>query len=115
SSLLGPSAALILNAAKHMAGISHPVKLIPQQMIEPIQRTKVSFLHGHNPRLHTDEVLVALSMLSIQDDNCRRALETLPLFEGCQVHSTVMLSEVDQKIFKKLGVGLTCDPVHKSK
>ena len=115
SSLLGPSAALILNAAKHMAGIPHPVKLIPQQMIEPIQRTKVSFLHGHNPRLHTDEVLVALSMLSIQDDNCRRALETLPLFEGCQVHSTVMLSEVDQKIFKKLGVGLTCDPVHKSK
>ncbi len=114
SPLLGPSAALILNAAKHLAGIDHSVKLIPQEMIEPIQRTKVTFLHGHNPRLHTDEVLVALSMLSKDDENCRRALETLPLFEGCQVHCTVMLSEVDRKVFKKLGVGLTCDPVKKN-
>ncbi|MGN1221106.1 MAG: DUF1846 domain-containing protein [Candidatus Cryptobacteroides sp.] len=113
SSLLGPSAALILNAAKHLAGIPHDVKLIPEEMIEPIQRMKVSFLHGHNPRLHTDEVLVALSMLSIKDENCRRALEQLPKFDGCQVHSTVMLSEVDRKIFRKLGVGLTCDPVRK--
>ena len=112
--LLGPSAALILNAAKHLAGIDHNVQLIPQEMIEPIQRTKVTFLHGHNPRLHTDEVLVALSLLSIKDENCRRALETLPQFECCQVHSTVMLSEVDRKIFKKLGVGLTCDPVKKN-
>ncbi|MGM9813227.1 MAG: DUF1846 domain-containing protein [Muribaculaceae bacterium] len=111
SSLLGPSAALLLNAAKHLAGIAHEVKLIPQTMIEPIQRTKVDFLHGHNPRLHTDEVLVALSMLSITDENCRLALEQLPKFEGCQVHSTVLLSEVDRKIFKRLGVELTCDPV----
>ncbi|MBQ5370685.1 MAG: DUF1846 family protein, partial [Bacteroidaceae bacterium] len=113
SELLGPSAALILNAVKHLAGIDHNIRLIPQRMIEPIQRTKVSFLHGKNPRLHTDEVLVALSVLSIDDDNCRRALEQLPKFDGCQVHSTVMLSEVDHKIFKKLGVGLTCDPVRK--
>ena len=111
SSLLGPSAALLLNAAKHLAGIAHEVKLIPQSMIEPIQRTKVDFLHGHNPRLHTDEVLVALSMLSITDENCRLALEQLPKFEGCQVHSTVLLSEVDRKIFKRLGVELPCDPV----
>ena len=111
SSLLGPSAALILNAAKHLAGIPHEVKLIPKDMIEPIQHTKVSLLHGRNPRLHTDEVLVALSMLSPQDPNCRLALEQLPQFEGCQVHTTVMLSEVDRKIFKKLGVGLTCEPV----
>ena len=111
SSLLGPSAAWLLNAAKHLAGIAHEVKLIPQSMIEPIQRTKVDFLHGHNPRLHTDEVLVALSMLSITDENCRLALEQLPKFEGCQVHSTVLLSEVDRKIFKRLGVELTCDPV----
>ena len=111
SSLLGPSAALLLNAAKHLAGIAHEVKLIPQSMIEPIQRTKVDFLHGHNPRLHTDEVLVALSMLSITDEHCRLALEQLPKFEGCQVHSTVLLSEVDRKIFKRLGVELTCDPV----
>ncbi len=113
SELLGPSAALILNASKHLAGIPHNVKLIPQEMIEPIQKTKVSFLHGHNPRLHTDEVLVAISMLSINDENCRKALEQLPKFGDCQVHSTVMLSEVDRKIFKKLGVGLTCDPVKK--
>ena len=113
SSLLGPSAALILNAIKHLAGIPHSIQLIPEEMIAPIQKTKVSFLHGHNPRLHTDEVLVALSMLSIHDDNCRKALDQLPKLDGCQVHSTVMLSEVDRKIFKKLGVGLTCDPVKK--
>ena len=114
SSLLGPSAALILNATKHLAGIPHEVKLIPEDMIAPIQKTKVSFLHGHNPRLHTDEVLVAISMLSNSDENCRKALEQLPKLNGCQVHSTVLLSEVDRKIFKKLGVGLTCDPVKKN-
>ena len=114
SSLLGPSAALILNAIKHLAGIDHQTKLIPEYMIEPIQKTKVSFLHGKNPRLHTDEVLVALSVLSINDDNCRKALACLPMLNGCQVHSTVLLSEVDRKIFKKLGVGLTCDPVRKN-
>ena len=113
SSLLGPSAALILNATKHLADIDHQVKLIPQNMIQPIQKTKVSYLHGKNPRLHTDEVLVALSMLSVTDPNCRKALACLPQLNGCQVHSTVMLSEVDRKIFKKLGVGLTCDPVKK--
>ena len=114
SPLLGPSAALILNACKYMADIPHQTQLIPEDMIAPIQRTKVSFLHGRNPRLHTDEVLVAISMLSNQDENCRKALEQLPRFDGCQVHSTVMLSEVDRKIFKKLGVGLTCDPVKKN-
>ena len=115
SPLLGPSAALLLNATKHLAGIPHEVKLIPEEMIAPIQRTKVTYLKGNNPRLHTDEVLVALSMLSNQDENCRRAIEQLPKLKGCQVHSTVMLSEVDRKIFKKLGVGLTCDPVKKVK
>lgn len=113
SALLGPSAALLLNALKHLAGIDHSIRLIPQEMIEPIQQTKVHMLHGHNPRLHTDEVLVALSMLSLHDENCRRALECLPQLDGCQVHATVMLSEVDRKIFKKLGIGLTTDPVKK--
>lgn len=111
--LLGPSAALILNAIKHLAGIDHAVKLIPQHMIEPIQHTKINYLRSNNPRLHTDEVLVALSVLSTHDENCRRALEMLPQLNGCQVHSTVMLGEVDRKIFKKLGVGLTCDPARK--
>jgi len=113
TALLGPSAAVILNAIKYLAGIDHNIKLIPQDMIEPIQRTKVSFLHGNNPRLHTDEVLVALSMLSTKDENCKKALEKLPELNGCQVHCTVLLSEVDRKIFKKLGVGLSCDPVRK--
>ena len=113
SALLGPSAALLLNATKYLAGIDHDVKLIPQEMIEPIQKTKVSYLHGNNPRLHTDEVLVALSMLSLNDENCRKALDCLPQLSDCQVHTTVMLSEIDQKIFKKLGIGLTSDPLRK--
>jgi uncharacterized protein (UPF0371 family) len=113
SALLGPSAALILNATKYLAGVEHDIKLIPQYMIEPIQKTKVEYLRGNNPRLHTDEVLIALSVLSPDDEKCRKALEVLPRLGGCQVHSTVMLSEVDRKIFSKLGVGLTCDPVRK--
>ena len=113
SSLLGPSAALLLNATKHLAGIPHDKKLIAEDLIAPIQKTKVEYLHGHNPRLHTDEVLVALSLLSNHDEDCRKALDQLPKLKGCQVHSTVMLSEVDHKIFNKLGVGLTCDPVKK--
>jgi len=115
SPLLGPSAALLLNATKHLAGIDHTVKLIPQTMIAPIQKTKVTYLHGHNPRLHTDEVLVALSMLSLLDEKCKQALDQLPNLAGAQVHSTVMLSEVDLKTFHKLGVGVTCDPVRKIK
>ncbi len=112
--LMGPSAALILNAIKYLGGIDHSVKLIPQEMIEPIQDMKINCLRSHNPRLHTDEVLVALAVLSPTDENCRRALAQLPELQGCQVHSTVMLGEVDRKIFKKLGVGLTCDPIRKN-
>lgn len=113
SDLLGSSAALLLNATKHLAGIDHDVKLIPQEMLTPIQHTKIAYLRGRNPRLHTDEVLIALSVLSLHDENCRRTLEALPQLSGCQVHSTVMLSEVDRKIFRKLGIDLTCDPVKK--
>ena len=113
SSLLGSSAALLLNALKHLADIPQNKKLIAEDLLAPIQKTKVEYLHGHNPRLHTDEVLVALSLLSNHDEDCRKALDQLPKLQGCQVHSTVMLSEVDRKIFKKLGVGLTCDPVKK--
>ena len=114
SSLLGTCAALILNATKHLAGIDHKVKLIPKDMIEPIQNMKVNYLKGNNPRLHTDEVLVALAMLSPSNENCRKAIEQLPNLNGCQVHTTVMLSEVDRKIFKKLGVDVTMEPVLKT-
>ena len=113
SDLLGSNAALLLNATKHLAGIDHAVKLIPQEMLTPIQHTKIAYLRGKNPRLHTDEVLIALSVLSLHDENCRRTLEALPELAGCQVHSTVMLSEIDRKIFRKLGIDLTCDPVRK--
>ena len=113
TALLGCCAALLINAMKYLAEIDHSVKLIPQSMIEPIQKTKIEYLGGKNPRLHTDEVLVALSVYSTHDENCRKALEQLPNLRDCQVHSTVMLSEVDRKIFKKLGCGLTCDPVRK--
>ena len=113
SPLLGCCAALLLNATKYLAGIDHEIKLIPQSMIEPIQKTKIEYLGGRNPRLHTDEVLVALSVLSPHDDNCRRALESLPLLRGCQIHCTVMLSEIDRKILKKLGCDLTCEPIRK--
>ena len=111
--LLGSSAALLLNVMKELAGIDHAVKLIPQNMIEPIQHTKIEYLHGHNPRLHTDEVLVALSVLALNDENCRRALATLPQLKGCQMHSTVMLRDVDLRTFAKLGVDLTSDPSKK--
>ena len=111
--LLGSSAALILNAVKYLAGIDHSIKLIPQSLIEPIQNTKITYLGGRNPRLHTDEVLVALSVVSTQDYNCRRALEVLPQLKGCQLHSTAMLNDVDRKIFNKLGVDVSCDPIKK--
>lgn len=113
SNLLGASAALLLNAAKHLAGIDHQVKLISQEFIEPIQQMKTTKLHGHNPRLHTDEVLVALSVLSKHDENCSRVLEALPLLEGCQIHASEIFNEVDRKIYKKLGCELTFDPVRK--
>ncbi len=103
----------LLNVMKHLAGIDDDVKLISQSMIEPIQKTKIDYLRGKNPRLHTDEVLVAMSVLSQHDVNCQRALEQLPKLRGCQMHSTVMLGEVDRKILKRLGCGLTCDPVKK--
>jgi uncharacterized protein (UPF0371 family) len=113
SDLLGTSAALILNAIKHLAGIDHSIHLIPASAIEPIQEMKVKYLKGNNPRLHTDEVLVALSMGSLNDEKARLAIGQLPKRKGCQVHTTVMLSEVDRKIFKKLGVDVTCEPVNK--
>ncbi len=109
--LLEASSSLLLNATKHLAGIDHSIKLISQNLIEPIQKTKTEYLGGQDPLLHADEVLVALSVLSQTDDNCRKALYQLPKLRGCQAHATVMLSEVDRRIFAKLGINLTCDPV----
>ena len=104
---------MLLNALKVLGDIDDDYDLISSHVLEPICSLKTEYLLHKNPRLHTDEVLVALSVLSSQDQNCQKALEQLPKLQGCQVHSTVMLSEVDRKIFKKLGVGLTCDPTRK--
>ncbi len=111
SDLLSASAALLLNALKQLAGIDHNIKLIPQQTIEPIQKMKTNMLHSNAPRLHSDEVLVTLSILGLLDSNCQKALDCLPQLNGCQAHATMMLSEVDIKIFKRLGIQLTSDPV----
>ena len=115
SDFLGASAALLLNALKHLAGIDHDIRLIQPAAIEPIQDLKVSILGGKNPRLHTDEVLIALALAANEDPNAKLAMEQLPKLRGCQVHTSVMLSEVDIKIFKKLGIDLTSEPVQTGK
>lgn len=113
--LLGASAALLLNALKYLGGVDHDTHLISPEAIEPIQELKTKYLGGKNPRLHTDEVLIALSISALNDKNARKALEQLPKLKGCQVHTSVMLSEVDIKTFKKLGVDLTSEPTIKGK
>lgn len=110
--LLGASAALLMNAVKVLGGIGHEKHLIAPSAIEPIQTLKTKYLGSKNPRLHTDEVLIALSMCAADDADAKNALEQLKELRGCQVHTTVMLSDVDVKIFKKLGVELTCEPVY---
>ena len=115
SNLLGASAALILNAVKLLAGIPHDVHLIAPYAIEPIQKLKVDYLGSKNPRLHTDEVLIALSVSAAMDKNAQLALENLSKLKGCQVHTSVMLSDVDVKVFSKLGINLTCEPVYEHK
>ncbi len=113
--LLGASAALLLNALKYLGKMEHNLHLISRNAIEPIQELKTKYLGGKNPRLHTDEVLIALSVSAMSDPNARRALEQLPKLKGCQVHTSVMLSDVDIKTFRKLGVDLTSEPILKGK
>ena len=115
SDFLGASAALLLNALKYLAGVEHDTKLIKPEAIEPIQDLKVRYLGGRNPRLHTDEVLIALTLAACTDENAKRSLEQLPKLKGCQAHTSVMLSEVDSKIYKKLGVELTSEPIQTAK
>ena len=109
--LLGASAALILNALKHLGGISHDVHLIAPSAFEPIQDLKTTYLGSKNPRLHSDEVLIALALSALNDENAKIAMEQLPKLAGCQVHTSDMLTDVDIKTFKKLKVDLTSEPV----
>lgn len=113
-SLLGASSAMLLNALKTLAGIPDDIDLISPKVIEPIQKLKVDYLGNHNPRLHTDEILIALSICAAEDDNARRAFDQLSKLEGCDVHSTVILASVDRDIFRKLGVNLTCEPEYQT-
>ena len=115
SSLLGPSSACLLNALKALAGIDSGVLLISPEVIEPIQHLKVGHMGNHNPRLHTDETLIALSICAVSDANASAAMEQLNNLYGGQVHSTVILSRVDENVFQKLGVSVTCEPQYQTK
>ncbi len=115
TALLGASAAVLLNALKALAGIDKQVLLMSPAVIEPIQTLKVEYLGNHNPRLHTDEILVALSICAATDENARRAMECLPLLRDCEAHSSVILAPVDDSVWRKLGVRMTCEPQYQSK
>ncbi|MBO4217741.1 MAG: DUF1846 domain-containing protein [Clostridia bacterium] len=115
SSLLGASAAALLNALKVLAGIPDDVLLISPSVIEPIQELKVKNIGNHNPRLHTDEVLIALAICGVTDKHAAAAMAQLQALRGGEAHSTVILSSVDDGMFKKLGINLTCEPQFQTK
>ena len=115
SELLGPTSAALLNALKRIAGIPHDVKIISPEAIQPIQTLKTKYLGGKNPRLHTDEVLYALSISAATDPTAEVVMAALPQLYGCQAHCSVMLSPVDRRLMKKLGVQMTCEPVYENK
>ena len=112
--LLGCASAMLLNALKTLAGIPDEVKLIAERVIEPIQRLKVTSLHNRNPRLHTDEVLIALAICAVDDEFAARAIAQLPRLKGLEAHASVLLSPVDEDTFRRLGVNLTCQPKHET-
>ena len=115
SNLLGASAALLLNALKELAGIDHEKHVISPAAIEPIQKLKVNYLGSKNPRLHTDEVLIALSVSAATDKYAQLALDQLPKLKGCQAHTSVMVSSVDMKQFKKLSIQATFEARYEKK
>ncbi len=115
SNLLGASAAALLNVLKVLGNIDDKYDLISPSIIEPIQKLKVNNMGNHNPRLHTDEILIALSICALTDERAKLALEQLPKLKGCEAHSTVILSQVDSGVFSKLGVNLTCEPQYQTK
>ncbi|MBR2666985.1 MAG: DUF1846 domain-containing protein [Oscillospiraceae bacterium] len=115
SPLLGAASAALINALKALAVIPKDMLLIAPLVIEPIQRLKVQHLGNHNPRLHTDETLLALAIEALTNPIVARAMEQLPLLKGCEAHTSVMLSAVDENVFRKLGVNLTCEPVYQTK
>ena len=115
SSLLGASSSLLLNVLKVLGGIDDEIKLLSPTIIEPIQKMKTGVLGNHNPRLHTDEVLIALSICAATDSLARHALNQVVKLKGLEAHSSVILSRVDEQVFRKLGVNLTCEPKYQTK
>lgn len=115
TSLLGASAALLLNAIKTLGNINDDIHLISPVIIEPIQDLKINHLGNSNPRLHTDEVLVALSISAATNPTAKYAMDQLQYLRGCEAHSTVILSQVDDNVFQKLGINLTSEPRYQTK
>ena len=107
--LLGAASAALLNSLKVLGGIEHELHLVSPKAIEPIQRLKTNYLGSRNPRLHTDEILIALSTSAAADVNAERAMAQIPKLKGLEAHSSVLLSSVDEQVFKRLGIHLTCD------
>ena len=108
--LLGASAALLLNSLKVLAGIDHEIDLVSASAITPIQTLKTKYLGSVNPRLHTDEILIALSTSAAENELAQKALKMLPQLKDCDAHSTVILSSVDSNMFRRLGIQLTSEP-----
>ena len=110
SDLLGASAALLLNALKYLGGIDQTFDLISAQVLAPICRLKTGSLGGKNPRLHSDEVLIALCISAVTNPMAARAQEQIPKLAGCDAHFTVILSDVDDRLYRKLGIHISCEP-----
>ena len=115
SSLLGASSACLMNALKKLAGINKELLLIAPSVIEPIQHLKVEHLGNHNPRLHTDELLIALSICAVTNPLAELAIDQLGKLRGCEAHSSVILSRVDENLFSKIGVNITYEPKYQAK
>ena len=115
SKLLGAASAMLLNALKALAGIPKDVKLISPEILTPVSNLKVERLGNQNPRLHVDEVLIALSVCAVHEENARKALDQLGKLRHCDAHSTVILSQTDESVLKKLGVQTTCEPTYQTK
>ena len=115
SNLLGASSAAILNAVKKLAGLPDDLLMISPSIIEPIQQLKTGILKNRNPRLHSDETLIALSMSANTNPAAHKALDSIGLLKGCEAHSTVMLSQVDLDVYRKIGINLTCEPKYETK
>ena len=115
SKLMGASASALLNALKMLGGIDDAHLLLPVEVIEPIQKLKVGHMGAHNPRMHTDELLIALSICAVTDPIAARAMAALDSLRGSEVHSTVILSSADEGVFRKLGMNLSCEPRYQTK